>query len=130
MRLRTSCLLWPETSTNLKGTRSIQRTQTPPRLWNLTLWCDLNLFKVKKADVYRYRLLHCTLIGTRYDVYGFNIRYHHLFILCDLWPSPVTVSFCQAHLHLYVYMYFMLLSVCTKNKVCMFSKIRNMDICI
>ena len=24
-------------------TRSIQRTQTPPRLWPLTLWCDLDL---------------------------------------------------------------------------------------
>ena len=42
-----------------KTTRSIQRTQTPPRLWPLTLWCDLDL---KKADVIRCRLLYCTLV--------------------------------------------------------------------
>ena len=28
---------------NQYPTRSIQRTQTPPRLWPLTLWCDLDL---------------------------------------------------------------------------------------
>ena len=37
-------------------------------------------------------------------VYYFT-RYHHLFILCDLWPSPVTISFCQDHLRFTQYMY-------------------------
>ena len=74
--------------------------------------------KVKKAEVIRCRLLY------------YFTRYHHLFILCDLWPSPVTFIVCQGHFHFNHYMHFMLLNVCTNNEVCGFSRIWNMDICI
>ena len=50
-------------------------------------------------------------------VYYFT-RYHHLFILCDLWLSPVTFIVCQGHFHFNHYMFSMMLNVCTKNEVC------------
>ena len=44
-----------------KKSRSIQRTQTPPRMSPLTLRCDLELSKFRKL-VIRCQLLHCTLV--------------------------------------------------------------------
>ena len=41
-------------------------------------------------------------LGNKYDVYVFNTLQDmiiYLFIVCDLWPSPVTFSVCQDHLH-------------------------------
>ena len=99
---------------NRNPTRSIQRTQTPLRLWPLILWCDLSSRsrKLMSLDV-----VYC--IVPWYQVWCLWVcyfkRYHHLFILCDLWPSPVTFSFCQCPLHFNHYMYFMLLNVCTKK---------------
>ena len=59
--------------------------------------------KFKKSDVIRCCLLYCTLVPGMY-FYGFSTLRdmdNHLFILCDLWPSPaVTFSFCQDPLHL------------------------------
>ena len=67
-------------------TRSIQRTQTPPRLWPFV--------KVKKADVIRCTLIIALHLIVPY-VYVFNTLRDItiFFILCDLWPSPVTFSF-------------------------------------
>ena len=48
-----------------KNTRSIQRTQTPSRLWPLTLTCDVWLWpqiKVKKTYVIICHSLYCTLV--------------------------------------------------------------------
>ena len=82
-------------------TISIQRTQTPPRLWPLILSCDLDL-KSGQKGLFHYMLLIVMYLGTRYDVYRFNFLRQItiiLFIVLDLWPSPVTFSFCQDHLH-------------------------------
>ena len=75
---------------NLIITRSIQRTQTPPRLWPFTLWRDLDLSsrprKLMSWDV-AYWIVPWYKVWCLW-VYYFT-RYHHLFILCDIWTSPV-----------------------------------------
>ena len=96
-----------------KKKKSIQRTQTPPRLWHLTLWCDLE-FLLRSRKLVSLDVAFC--IVPWYQVWCLWVlcltRYHHLFILCDLWPSPVNFN------------------VCTKNEVCRFSRIWNMDNCM
>ena len=74
-----------------KKPRSIQRRQTPPRLWPLTLWCNIGLSS-RSRKLMSLDAAFC--IVSWYRVYGFHtLRYHYLFILCDLWPSPVTSAF-------------------------------------
>ena len=58
-----------------KITRSIQRTQTPPRLWPLTLNCDLDLKSRSKRLV--IRLLYRTLVPSMMSV---------SVIVCEIWP--------------------------------------------
>ena len=107
-------------------TWSIQRMQTPQRLGPLTLWCDLYFSsrtrKMMLLDV-AYWIVPWYQVWCLW-VYYFT-RYHHLFILCDLWPSPVTFSFCQGYLHFKHCIYFMLLNVCTKNEVSRFNRIES-----
>ena len=78
-------------SDEIKKTRSIQRTQTPPSLWPLTLMCDLDLkVKVKNAYDIRCRLLYCTLVLGMMSVSVIVYEIWPLVHFCDLWPSPVT----------------------------------------
>ena len=77
------------------ATRRFQRTQTPRRLWPLTLWCDLDL-----SSRSRKMLLIVFYLGTRYDVYGFNtlrnITICLFYVTFDLhlWPwAYVKVTF-------------------------------------
>ena len=86
--------------TTITTTRSIQRAQTPPRLWPLTLWCDLDLSsrsrKLMSLDV-AYCIVPWYRIGW---LWGYRfMRYIYLFISCDLWPSSVTFGFWQGQLH-------------------------------
>ena len=62
----------------INQTRSIQRTQTPPRLWPLTLSFDFDLkVKVKNAYVIRCRLLYCTLVP---GMMSMSV------LVCEIWP--------------------------------------------
>ena len=77
-------------------TRSIQRTQTPPRLWRLTLICYLDL----KSRSRKLMSLDVLYLGTRYDVCECNSLRHvnisSFFVTFDLrlWPSSsVKVTF-------------------------------------
>ena len=82
-------------------TRSIQRTQTPPRQWPLTLSCDLDL-KSRSKRLMSLDASYCSLLylGTRYDVCEFNsLRQMYIssfFVTFDLrlWPSSfIKVTF-------------------------------------
>ena len=110
---------------------SIQRTQTPPRMLSLTLWCDLDLssrsIKLMSLDVaYCIVLWYQTgMMSMGYLLYEIpSIVYFiwHFTFTCDLQllSRPLTLH----------YMYFMLLNVCNKNEVCSSSRIWNMNICM
>ena len=63
-------------------TRSIERTQKPPRLWPLIFTFDLDL-KFKKSYVIICRF--CIVPGMM-SVVSYFKRYDHF---CYIWPSPV-----------------------------------------
>ena len=67
-------------------TRSIQRTQTPPRLWPLTLSCDLDL-KSRSKKLMSWESLIVLYLGTttRYDVCECN-KLQDNTISSFLWP--------------------------------------------
>ena len=71
-------------------TRSIQRTQTPPRLWPLTLSCDLDLESRSKKLC---RLLYCTLVPGMMSVSVIDrelwplAHFYDLSFDLRLWPS-------------------------------------------
>ena len=76
----------------MQETRSIQRTQTPPRLWPLTLSCDLDL----ESRLKRFMSLdvdYCIVPWYQYDVCECNSLRHmticSFFVIFDLrlWPS-------------------------------------------
>ena len=74
-------------------TRSIQRTQTPPRLWPLTLSCDLDL-KSRSNRLMSLDVAYCIVPCTRYDM-SVSV------IVCDIWPYvhflwPLTFA-CDLH---------------------------------
>ena len=76
-------------------TRSIQRTQTPPRLWSLPLTCDFDLMS-RSRKLMSLDVTYCT----RYDVCECNslqdMTIGLLFVTFDLrlWPSSsVKVTF-------------------------------------
>ena len=82
-------------------TRSIQRTQTPPHLWHLTLWCDLELSS-RSRKLMSLDVAFVLFLGTSYDVYGFNVLrditiefclFHETFDL-HLWPSAFVKVTC------------------------------------
>ena len=78
-------------------TRSIQRTQTPPRLWPLTMhvvW-PWPFVKVEKADVIRCRLLCCTLVPGMMSI-GL-ILYEISPFVYFMWS--LTFIVCQGHFH-------------------------------
>ena len=119
--------LW--TQTMLKS-RSIQRTQTPPRLWHLTSWWDLDLSS-RSRKLMSLDAAYCIVPWYQvWCLWVYFTRLHHLIILCVLWHSPVTFSFCLGQWHFNHNMRFMLLNVCIKKEVCRFGRIWNMDIFI
>ena len=75
------------------NTRNIQRTQTPPRMWPMTLWCDLGLSsrsrKLMSLD-FAYNIV--MYLDHRYDFYGFKtlrnitICLFHVTFDLHLWP--------------------------------------------
>ena len=72
-------------------TRSIQRTQTPPHLWPLTLSCDLD-HKSRSNRLMSLDVLYCTLVSGKMSV---------SVIVCDIWPLvhflwPLTFA-CDLH---------------------------------
>ena len=76
-----------------RNTRSIQRTQTPPRLWPLT-WGNTSRSRNVMSLV--LNVAFCMYLVTRYDVCEYNsfARYDHKFIFCDRRPSSsVKVAF-------------------------------------
>ena len=87
-------------------TRSIQRTQTHPRMWPLTLSCDLDLKSRSKRLIsldFAYQIVPCTLVSGMMSMgYLFYEIYITLsFFFFFTWPltSPVNFSFCQGHLN-------------------------------
>ena len=83
----------PKISDNRKKlqTRSIQRMQTPTRLWPLTLSCDLDLkSRFKKSYVIRCIVLY---LGTRCDICECN-SLRNMTISSFLWPLTFT---CDLH---------------------------------
>ena len=68
--------------------RSIQRTQTPPRLWYLTLTCDIDLILRPKKFL---SLDFAFCIVPWNQVWCSMVRYDHLFTFC-LWPSSLSMS--------------------------------------
>ena len=101
---------------------SIQRTQTPPPLWTLTLRCDLDLTSTARRLMALY-VAYC--IVPWYQVWclwvWYFTRYDYFFIFVTfdlhLWPASSV-------------MYLMLLYVGTKYEVCRFSRIWDMDNCL
>ena len=71
-----------------------QRTQRPPRLWPLTLRCDLDIDLTSRS---RNTAIGCCLLYFTL-VPGMIRTFAHFY---DLWNSPVTFSFsfCQCHYH-------------------------------
>ena len=78
-------------------TISIQRMQTPPRLWHLTLWCDL-AHSSRSKKLMSLDVAYCT--EPWYQVWCLWVYYftwyHHLFTLFDLhlWPSAFVKVTC------------------------------------
>ena len=66
--------------------------------FDLVVW-PCPFVKVKKADVIRCRLLYCTLVPGMMSMGLILYEISPVFILCDIWPSHVTFSFCQGHSH-------------------------------
>ena len=80
-------------------TRSIQRTPTPPRLWPLTLTCDIDLTLRSRKLIIRCRLLYCAMVPGN-DVCECNsfrdMTINSFFVTFDLqlWPlAYVKVTF-------------------------------------
>ena len=79
--------------------RRKQETQTPPRLWPLTLMCDFDLMSMSRK-LLSLDVAYC--IVPWYQVWCscvivFEVwSYIHF---CDLWSSPVTLIICQGHFH-------------------------------
>ena len=74
-------------------TISIQRTQTPPRLWPLALLCDLDLSS-RSRKLMSFDVAYCCIyLGTRHDVYWFitlrvmTICLFYVTFDLHLWPS-------------------------------------------
>ena len=79
---------------NYKDKRHSENTDTSTSVtFHLVVWPPF--VKLKKADA-TYCIVPCYQVWFLW-IYYFT-RYQHLFILCDLWPSLVTFSFCQCHL--------------------------------
>ena len=109
-------------------TRSIQRMQTPPRLWSLNLSCDFDL-KSRSKRLMSLDFAYC--IVSWYQVWCkcfTRYIYHHLLILCDLWPHLWPSAFVMVTCTFVIYL--MMLNVCTKNEVCRFNRIWNMHNCM
>ena len=109
-------------------TRSIQKTQTPPRLWPLTLCRDLDLSSRSRMLMLfiTCRLLYCTLVPGMmsvglilYEISPLVYFMWHLTFTCDLQPLSRSLDLLSLDVH-YV--------VESKNEVCRFSRIWNMDI--
>ena len=95
--------LWYRHKSNFSidyNTRSIQRKQTPPRLWSLTLTCDLDLTSnSKKAYVIKCRWLHCAYVPDMMFVSVIVCEMWLLVHFCNLWLLSVTFGVCQGHFH-------------------------------
>ena len=112
-----------------KETRSIQRTQTPPRLWSLTLCCDLDL-KSRSKRFTRCRLLYCTLVPGIMSVSVIACDIWPLVHFCYLWSLPVTFIIRQGHFHFNHEMDVMSLCFGSKNEVCRFNRIWDVENCL
>ena len=75
-----------KTATNV--TRSIRRTQTPPRLWPLTLSCDFDL-KSRSKRLMSLDVAYCIVPWCKYDVCECNSLWD-MSIISFLWPLTFT----------------------------------------
>ena len=128
-------VIWWCTAPNLthkKKKGSIQRTQTPPRLWPLTLSCDLDL-KSRSKRLMSLDVIYCIvpwypgMMSMGLILYEISPFVYFMWPL-TLWPSAFVKFTCT--LIIRCISIFMLLNHCTKTQVCRFSRKRNIAICM